>query len=311
MIQFVKMHALGNDFMLLDARNQAVTLTAAHIKALADRHSGVGFDQLLYLEASNNDKQDAIYRIFNADGQEVGQCGNGARCVAHYLYLQGKAKHEPVVLSSQAGLITVTCDAQHDVLSNEPSCYRAALAIPTFSAAQIPLNTQLIDNHVATLAHGLLTWSYLSERYQGGVVNVGNPHWVIPMPFEHIEDKLKYLGEALQVEDGDSHQSLFPEGVNVTWMQIQNKHEVRIETYERGVGLTRACGSAAAATAVVAISQGWCDNPVRVNVADGYLMVEWGGNDTPVFVTGPAVLVYYGQLAVLPAIPFVLDFGSS
>lgn len=299
MMQFVKMHALGNDFMFIDARHQSITLTTAQIQAWANRHEGVGFDQLLLLESAKNQEIDGVYRIFNADGHEVSQCGNGARCVAHYLYLKGKARHEPVILSSQAGIITVTNDFNQlnvGTSTQDMDYYRAALAVPTFIPEKIPLNMTMIDKQEATLDKAMLTWTYQGTRYQGGIVNVGNPHWVIPVE-TWVEDTLCRLGAVLQVEPSyTKHVPLFPEGVNVTWVEIQNRHEVRIKTYERGVGLTRACGSAAAATAVVAISQGWCDNPVRVNVADGHLMVTWEGMHTPVFVTGPAVLVFHGDI---------------
>lgn len=297
-LQFTKMQALGNDFLFIDARQQPMTLNATQIRALADRHTGVGFDQLLCLASTTESGIDGIYRIFNADGQEVSQCGNGVRCVAHYLYVKGKPKHEAVVLKSRAGLVTVTPDTNVNTgahVLGDVGYYRAALTIPQFDAAAIPVNLQA--NVVTMPRTGWLSWQYRGETYAGGVVNVGNPHWIMPIQaFDEYE--LQQLGEVLQVgSDLLEVETIFPEGVNLTWLFVENDHQVHIETYERGVGLTQACGTAAAAAAVVAISQGWCDNPVWVFMPGGQLLVDWTGEGQAVNITGEAVLVYHGELS--------------
>lgn len=292
MLKFVKMHALGNDFVVIDARTQICQLTTSQIKALADRQRGIGFDQLLCLEETAQ-AADAYYRIFNADGREVGQCGNGARCVAHYLYLLGKPKTEPVILASKHGLMTVTpalTNMSSDNVVGKLGYYRVVLAIPSFEPEQIP---------VLKTNHGKLPWLEWEEtkatvnhqRFKGVTVNVGNPHWIIPS--EHLDIALlQRIGPLLN----DVSQSPFPEGVNISLLRVDNRQKITISTYERGVGMTQACGSAAAAAAVVAILEGWCDNSLDVSMPGGHVRVTWAGDLQAVEMTGPAVLVFHGEL---------------
>ncbi len=300
MISFVKMHALGNDFMLLDTRQQAMPLSTKAIMALADRHTGIGFDQLLCLAPSITPGVTVKYRIYNADGREVSQCGNGARCVAHYLYLEGHAKDAPVVLETDKGLITVTpvhaLGLSHRNMLGDVGYYRAALATPQFDVTAIPVNPE----GASMPRKSWLAWQYRGKTYEGALVNVGNPHWIIPVDAWDTE-MLSHIGQALNdeaVRQGTG--AVFPEGVNVTWLQCNDNQSLSIETFERGVGLTRACGSAAAAAAVVAISEGWCDNHASVSMPGGQVWVTWAEAAQMVDVTGEAVLLYRAKLEGLP-----------
>lgn len=297
---FTKMQALGNDFVLLDFRGSPLAhLSAAEVSALADRRRGIGFDQLLYLQDTHVPGADCTYRIFNANGLEVEQCGNGARCVAHYLYQQEPDRQTPIVLASLAGLITVQRELDGDVSAlGNVGFYRAALAKPLFHLEAVPVNAEALG--VTRCEPSILQITMDGLGYEGGIVNVGNPHFIIPV--SHFDDDaLAILGERLQVQEGSAHAAtaIFPEGVNLSWMQLEDSHQLSLHVFERGVGLTEACGSAAAAAAVLAILRGWCVNPVKVYMPGGYLTVHWPDKTDMVSIAGPAVMVYQGTISLL------------
>lgn len=259
-IKFHKMHGLGNDFMLIDAREQTLALNEARIQQWADRHIGVGFDQLLVLDATD-EAQAFTYTIYNQDGSSAGQCGNGARCAAAYLFRQQSSL-------SQCELITPTSrmHCQHaedgDIVVKFPA--------PEFKQMEF-------------------SFHYGSEQRLATIVDVGNLHAVINSPNLQSEA----VAEIAQVLQNDSH---FPDGINVSFMQELDADSISLRVYERGVGETQACGSAAVAAACVHLQQLPRVCPLTVNLLGGQLTVSWAGEQEPVYMKGPATFVYTGTL---------------
>lgn len=271
------MQALGNDFVVIDGIHQSINFNADEIKTLADRHRGIGFDQLLLLESSTTPGVDFRYRIFNADGGEVAQCGNGARCMALFIRENGLSSKPEVVVETLEGKMRLHYSSDNRV--------SVSLGVPRFEAKDIPHkisgsgpNYPLdLNGHELTLL----------------TVNVGNPHAVIKV--EHLDRvDIDNIGRAL-----NSHSS-FPEGVNVGFLNINpgEPNILHLRVFERGVGETLACGSGACAAAVIALSQGWCQGKVTVKQPGGDLEVSWDGEGHEVWLTGPAEKVYSGQWGV-------------
>ncbi|MEQ9889164.1 diaminopimelate epimerase [Pectobacterium zantedeschiae] len=270
-MQFAKMHGLGNDFMVVDAVTQNVYFSPELIRRLADRHCGVGFDQLLVVEPPYDPELDFHYRIFNADGSEVAQCGNGARCFARFVRLKGLTNKRDIAVSTQTGrmVLSVTDD----------ELVRVNMGEPNFEPQQVPFRAVKAEKTYIMRAdeHTVLC----------GVVSMGNPHCVI-----QVEDvttaKVETLGPLLE-----SHER-FPERANIGFMQIVDSHTVRLRVYERGAGETQACGSGACAAVAVGIQQGLLSAKVRVSLPGGELDIQWDGPGHPLFMTGPATHVYDG-----------------
>jgi diaminopimelate epimerase len=272
-INFTKMHGLGNDFVVIDATSQPVALKSEEIKFLADRHFGVGFDQLLLVENPVSDNADFKYRIFNADGGEVSQCGNGARCFARFVRDKNLTQKEEVLVDTDAGQLILKF-AENDWIT-------VNMGIPKHQPSQIPLIAQ-----------------YESQLYQVEIdgktidfaaVSMGNPHAVIQVEDVRLAP-LETIGAQLE-----QHQ-LFPQRVNVGFMEIVTRQEVNLRVYERGAAETLACGSGACAAVVVGIEQGLLDHKVGVTLPGGFLMIEWAGRGRPVFMSGPAESVFEGQI---------------
>jgi len=272
-IRFTKMHGLGNDFVVIDAVTQAVTMTDKLARRLADRNTGIGCDQILLVEPPTRPDVDFKYRIFNADGSEVAQCGNGARCFAKFVRDRRLTGKSLLSVETHAGILQLSIDDQQN--------YTAALGIPNFEPAQIPFEA---EQHALTYAI-----ETDEQSVEIAVLSLGNPHAVLQVD-DIQQAPVEVLGPLLE-----SH-SRFPERVNVGFMALLTRHEINLRVYERGAGETQACGSGACAAAVAGITQDLLDSPVKVNLPGGSLTITWLGEDQPVSVTGPATTVYQGRI---------------
>jgi diaminopimelate epimerase len=272
-LAFTKMQGLGNDFIVIDAVRQAVTLEPERIRRLADRHFGIGCDQVLVVEPAQGPNADFRYRIFNADGSEVAQCGNGARCFARFVKEKGLSDHDRIWVETRAGALVLHLVAGDEVLVD--------MGIPRHAPDQIPLNAEVeADRYVLDLE---------GERVEFSAVSMGNPHAVLQVA-STAKAPVESLGPILE-----SH-PLFPERVNVGFLEVVNRHQARLRVYERGSGETLACGSGACAAAVVGIEQGLLESPVDVELPGGHLTINWQGRGFPVMMQGPAVTVFEGEI---------------
>lgn len=275
-IAFSKMHGLGNDFMVVDAVRQAISFTPAQIRGLADRRLGVGFDQLLLVEASERPSADFRYRIFNADGQPVQQCGNGARCLVRFVRRQGLTDRREITVETAGGMIRPRELDNGDV--------EVDMGSPRFAPPDIPFSADRLEDRYALDVNG--------ERLSVGAVSMGNPHCVVPVAA--LDDALvARLGPAIEAHPR------FTERVNAGFMHIVSRREIALRVYERGVGETPACGTGACAAVVVGRRWGELDDCVRVRLRGGELTIHWdGGAASPVLMRGPAQFVFDGQITL-------------
>ena len=275
LLRFTKMHGLGNDFVVLDLLSQRFHLQEKHIRKLADRRFGIGCDQVLVVEEPRQPDVDFRYRIYNGDGGEVEQCGNGARCFAKFVRdkkLTGKRK---IRVETHAGIIELSITEDRQVLVN--------MGTPELNPAQIPFNADTRADSYNIDIDG--------QRYQIGAVSIGNPHAV--MLVDDIESAaVATLGPAIE-----SH-PLFPQRVNAGFMQVINRREIKLRVYERGAGETKACGTGACAAVVSGQLRGLLDQQVNVTLPGGSLTIEWRGEGHPVMMTGPATSVFEGQIQI-------------
>lgn len=270
-MQFAKMHGLGNDFMVVDAVTQNVFFSPELIKRLADRHYGVGFDQLLVVEPPYDPELDFHYRIFNADGSEVAQCGNGARCFARFVRIKGLTNKREIRVSTQNGRMTLSVSLDEMVTVN--------MGEPNFEPQSVPFRAAKMEKTYIFRA---------GERtVLGGVVSMGNPHFVIQVESIKTAD-VENLGPLLE-----SHER-FPERANIGFMEVLNRGHIRLRVYERGAGETNACGSGACAAVAIGILQGNLADKVQVDLPGGSLVIGWKGPGYPLYMTGPAEHVYDG-----------------
>ncbi|MDR2164695.1 MAG: diaminopimelate epimerase [Zoogloeaceae bacterium] len=269
---FTKMHGLGNDFMVIDAVRQDVRVTPEIVRRLADRHRGVGFDQLLLVEATTRPDADFRYRIFNADGGEVEQCGNGARCFARFVFDQGLTQKREMRVETRKGVIAPRLEENGEVTVD--------MGVPRFAPAEIPFLRA-----AEALLHPLEVGGVHVEI---SVVSLGNPHAVQVVP--DIET-------APVIEQGSLIEShpCFPERINAGFMQVVDRHTIRLRVFERGAGETLACGTGACAAAVTGIRRKLLDSPVRVITRGGELAIAWTPGAT-VRMTGPAATVFTGDI---------------
>ena len=273
LIKFTKMHGLGNDFVVIDGVRQHINLTTEAIKTLADRNLGIGCDQILLIEPPSDKRIDFNYRIFNSDGSEVEQCGNGARCMGRFIADQQLCGKKTVLLQTKNRVMEVTTKANNLVTAN--------MGAPVFTPAEIPFISQQQE-----LLYRIETES---THYEIAALSVGNPHAVIQV--ENVETaSVAELGPIIQAHDQ------FPESVNVGFMQIIDRHNIKLRVYERGVGETQACGSGACAAAVAAIQQDLVESKVNLQLLGGKLSIEWSGEDQPILMTGPAETVFHGKI---------------
>jgi diaminopimelate epimerase len=271
-LKFTKMHGLGNDFIVIDAISQPVSLDPATIRRWADRHFGIGFDQLLVVEKPR-ESGDFRYRIYNADGGEVEQCGNGARCFARFVHDRNLTSKKTIRVETARGIITPTIEDNGEVTVN--------MGIPRFEPAYIPF----------IAPQRALTYSLAinGKEVEISAVSMGNPHAVQIVP---DVDSAPVTSEGPIIE---SH-PLFPEKVNAGYMQIVDRTRIRLRVFERGTGETLACGTGACAAAVIGISRGLLDSEVQVAMRGGNLRIRWEGEDQSVWMTGPAVSVFEGTI---------------
>lgn len=270
---FSKMHGLGNDFMVVDCITQNIFFSPDLIRRLADRHTGVGFDQLLVVEAPYDPETDFHYRIFNADGSEVEQCGNGARCFARFVRMKGLTNKYSISVSTKKGKMVLYCEEDDQITVN--------MGEPEFEPNKIPFKAKQMEK----------TYILRTETNTlfCGAVSMGNPHVVTIVDDVDTAD-VETLGPLLE-----SHER-FPERVNAGFMQVLNRNEVKLRVYERGAGETQACGSGACGAVAVGISQGLLDEHVKVSLPGGSLNIRWKGIGSPLYMTGPASHVYDGQI---------------
>ncbi|WP_394146413.1 diaminopimelate epimerase [Vibrio atypicus] len=271
---FSKMHGLGNDFMVVDCITQNIFFSPDLIRRLADRHTGVGFDQLLVVEAPYDPETDFHYRIFNADGSEVEQCGNGARCFARFVRMKGLTNKYSVNVSTKKGKMVLNIEEDDQVTVN--------MGVPEFEPNKIPFKAKQMEK----------TYILRTEEKTlfCGAVSMGNPH-VVTVVDDVATTDVDTLGPLLE-----SHER-FPERVNAGFMQVVNRNEINLRVYERGAGETQACGSGACGAVAVGILQDLLDETVKVNLPGGSLNISWKGPGKPLFMTGPATHVFDGQLS--------------
>ena len=282
-LKFTKMHGLGNDFMVIDGINQKFNPSTAPIAAWAQRHTGVGFDQLLLIEAPRQAEADFRYRIFNADGSEVEQCGNGARCFARFVYDKGLTSKKQIVVETSGGVIMPRL--------NDDGLVTVDMGVPLLAPEQIPF-AAIDEDDARSISHQLVIGN---ETVSVTCINMGNPHAVIVV--EDIEQApVHRLGAAIE-----NHKQ-FPQRVNVGFMQIVAPRRIRLRVFERGVGETQACGTGACAAVVAGISLGLLgdDEPVEVNLTGGQLLISWQQQpDAHVWMTGPTQSVFDGEIDYL------------
>ena len=277
LLRFTKMHGLGNDFVVLDGVTQELVVTPEMARHLSDRHFGIGCDQVLVVEPPQRPDVDFRYRIFNADGSEVAQCGNGARCLAKFVRDQRLSAKHSLRVETTAGVLELTGKGRNQ--------YQVNMGVPRFEPAEIPLRTAArMPAYRLDIEDRTLEFRALS---------LGNPHAVLLVP-EVAGAPVGEIGSRICTHPW------FPEGVNVGFMAIRDRREIDLRVHERGSGETLACGSGACAAAVAGILGDLLDSPVRVNLPGGALTIDWAGEGEPVFMTGPAVTVFQGRIRYEP-----------
>ncbi len=275
LINFTKMHGLGNDFVVIDLITQSLKLSSTHIQRIADRHIGIGCDQVLLIEPPIHKSADFYLRIFNKDGKEVEQCGNGIRCATQFFYDMGFTNDRTIYSNCLAGPITASIEDDGNV--------RVNMGIPKFMPTDIPFTT-----HTEALLYPLMIED---KEILVSLVSMGNPHAILKVA--NIETApVKKIGPLISMH---SH---FPKETNVSFLQILDRSHVRLRVYERGVGETLACGSAACAAVCAGIRLEVLDNVVRVDFLKGTLKVQWSEPHESVYMTGPATYVYIGRFRI-------------
>jgi len=276
-LKFTKMHGLGNDFMVIDATSQVFDLKKEKIKSLADRHFGIGFDQLLVVEPATRPEIDFRYRIFNADGGEVEQCGNGARCFARFVQNQGLTAKSKIAVQTNTGDIVLQV--------SDDGLVTVDIGAPVFTPEKVPFEAEAQAQSYEIEVDG--------QVYTVGVVSMGNPHTV--MLVEDVATApVARLGPLIE------NHPRFPNRVNVGFLQVVGRGHGRLRVFERGVGETQACGTGACAAMVVGRLWGHFDASVSLALTGGDLQIQWRGEGEPVMMTGPAETVYEGEIIIEP-----------
>src|SRR3989338_867599 len=273
LLKFTKMHGAGNDFVVLDGVRQRIDLSPEQLRFLADRHFGVGCDQILLVEKAQHEDADFRYRIFNADGGEVGQCGNGARCFVRFVYDRQLTPKREITVETQSGLIRPRLEDDGRVTVD--------MGAPIFDAALIPF-----DGGSGAVSEPL---EVAGETLQISALSMGNPHAV-----QVVKDigcaPVEKLGPLIE------RHPRFPNRVNAGFMQVMDRRHIRLRVYERGSGETLSCGTGACAAAVAGIRRGLLDSPVNVATRGGLLTIAWNCQGTPVLMTGPVITVFAGEI---------------
>jgi len=274
-LRFSKMHGLGNDFVVFDAINQQVKLSKQQLRFIADRHFGIGCDQILLVEPPRSEGADFHYRIFNADGAEVEQCGNGARCFARFVRDQG--------LSHQDRIRAGTASGDIELFLQDDGQVRVNMGAPKLQPRAIPFVAEQQQTVYDIMANG--------KSWQIGVISMGNPHAVLVV--DDVEQApVETLGPALEQHER------FPQRVNTGFMAVHSATEIALRVYERGTGETLACGSGACAAVVAGRLRGLLGEQVKVRLRGGDLVVSWAGGQSPVWMSGPATGVFEGTIAL-------------
>lgn len=274
-LRFTKMHGLGNDFVMIDAVSQKITVTPERARKLADRHFGVGCDQVLVVEPPQTREADFRYRIFNEDGSEVENCGNGARCFALFVRDRGLTHKREIRVETAGGNMTLMVHADDTVTVN--------MGIPKLEPVDIPFKRDSRDSQYSL--------QLKKQALTIGAVSMGNPHAVTV-----VRDVKRFPVHKVGPHV-EKHKD-FPERVNAGFMQIVNRNEIRLRVFERGVGETLACGTGACAAVVSGQLTGQLDKDVTVHLPGGDLRIEWEGEGKPVMMTGPATFVFHGQIKI-------------
>ena len=272
LIEFTKMHGLGNDFVVINAISQPIKLTAEQIRAIADRHFGVGCDQLLLVEKATSSDAEFRYRIFNADGGEVEQCGNGARCFALFVRDQGLTTNNVIKVETAGGLIELQIEQEQVTVD---------MGVPDFQPGSLPFITENQEETYNLMVNDV--------EYAIGAVSMGNPHAVLQVDDVDTAE-VAFVGAAIE-----SH-AQFPKRVNVGFMEIVNRDEIRLRVYERGAAETLACGTGACAAVAVGRLLGKLNEQVTVRLRGGSLNIRWQGEGHTLLMTGPATTVFKGQI---------------
>lgn len=272
-LKFTKMHGAGNDFVVIDAIRQSIDLSADDIRTIADRHFGVGCDQLLLVEVPRAQDVDFRYRIFNADGSEVEQCGNGARCFAHFVRHCGLTDSRNIRVETAAGIISLKTEKNDSVTVN--------MGPPHFLPTEIPF--------LATLSEPLYHLEVAGESIEMSVLSMGNPHAVLSV-MDVDNAPVNSLGAAIEAHER------FPQRVNVGFAQTLDSQHLRLRVFERGVGETLSCGTGACAAVVSGIRQGQLKSPVQVDTHGGVLTIAWEGGLAPVYLSGPTAVCFDGEI---------------
>lgn len=275
LLRFTKMHGLGNDFMVIDLVSQSAHIQPKQVRQWGDRHTGIGFDQLLIVEPPALPDVDFRYRIFNADGSEVEQCGNGARCFARFVSDKRLTAKKKVRVETRGGIIELNIKADGQVCVD--------MGAPRLDPSQVPF--------AASEEAVSYTVEVGEQTVELAAISMGNPHGVL-----RVDDvdraPVHELGPQLETH------ARFPNKANIGFLQVVDAHHARLRVWERGCGETQACGTGACAAAVAGIRQGWLSSPVQIELPGGSLSIEWGGPGQPVLMTGPAVRVFEGQVRV-------------
>jgi diaminopimelate epimerase len=275
LMKFTKMHGLGNDFVVIDAVTQNVRVTASMARRLSDRKTGIGCDQVLIVEPPSEPDIDFNYRIFNCDGAEVEQCGNGARCLARFVHDRRLTGKNPIRVKTSNRVIELEVGNKNLVSVD--------MGIPELEPLNIPFE--------ASAKAMVYDIDVDGQSEQISAVSMGNPHAVLQV------DNIKTAAVAELGAKIESHPR-FPNRVNVGFMQIQSRSEIKLRVYERGVGETEACGSGACAAAVAALQQGLVDSPVTLQLTRGSLKIDWQGEGHGLIMTGPAATVFHGRIKI-------------
>ena len=280
-IRFTKMQGAGNDFVVLDETRGLLGLTAADYRFLADRHFGVGADQILSVRAAPTPDVDFEYVIHNADGGEVEQCGNGSRCFVRFVLEQGLTQKNTVRVKVHGGVITL-----HELPDGQ---VKVDMGEPVLDLPRIPFKVE----HASAVNEQGLLWrlAFGDQHADVAVVSMGNPHAVMTVA-DMAQAPVSSLGPLIE------HHVAFPNRVNAGFMQIVSRSQIKLRVFERGAGETLACGTGACAAVVAGIRQGLLDSQVQVQTRGGVLTIEWQGAGQPVFMTGPATTVFSGEMEI-------------
>jgi len=272
-LKFAKMHGLGNDFAVIDAINQPFEPRPELVQRWADRFDGIGFDQMLIVESPHSEAAAFRYRIYNADGSEVAQCGNGARCFARFVREQGMTDLDIIPVETNTGLLTLE--------AIDTTRYRVNMGRPCFEPAEIPLRAEVRQDLYQT--------EYEGREISFSALSIGNPHMVIQVEDVDTAD-IETLGPYFE-----SHM-LFPAHANIGFMQVLDRGAFKLRVFERGVGETRACGSGACAAMVAGVQLDMLENCAKAILSGGELNLEWQGDTNPVMMTGETAMVYQGEI---------------